>query len=383
MVKSKTNYYFCLYIVIIFKVKNQFKTKFRLMKITNNINTILFFLFIFLPSILISQNPKFEYYYNNKHEILKSHPNSVFSLKNQYGDIKISSWERDTIEIYVKVWVDAPNYEAAEEVFNRITISNYTASRFFNFETTLASNFFSYYDFGISYEIFVPKDIEIKLKNRIGNIELNDIDGKMNIELEHGDFTILNQKKPINESNISVVNGDINVKSIDNSNILHKNGKLFSDKVSKTKIEVDFSKVVIDEITDLELNAQTSGISINKILNSNINSSSSILKIDILSGNNFIESSKNSNIEIKRLIAKEDEIVLVQNQSDLTLGISSNQSYTLHGELENGEINHYQKGKLTIIREGNNLSFSGYYELREKPSSLIIFGKNSIINITN
>ncbi len=383
MVKSKTNYYFCLYIVIIFKVKNQFKTKFRLMKITNNINTLLFFLFIFVPSILISQNPKFEYHFNNKHEILKAYPNSVFSLKNQYGDIKISGWERDTIEIYVKVWVDAPTYEAAEEVFNRITISNYSASRFFNFETTLASNFFSYFDFGISYEIFVPKDIELKLKNRIGNVELNAIDGKMNIDVEHGDFTILNQKNPINESSISVVNGNINVKSIDNSNILHKNGKLFSDKVSKTKIEVDFSKVVIDEITDLELNAQTSGISINKILNSNINSSSSILKIDILSGNNFIESSKNSNIEINRLIAKEDEIVLVQNQSDLTLGISSNQSYTLHGELENGEINHYQKGKLTIIREGNNLSFSGYYELREKPSSLIIFGKNSIINITN
>lgn len=355
--------------------------KLNIMKSFYTLNSILLLLFITNSQIILSQTQKFELFHKKNKEVFTVQANSVLSVNNQYGDIKIYAWNRDSIQITTTIWIDAPTLESAEEVFNQILISNTSASRYYNYETILSKNFFSYFSYGINYEIFAPKDIELNLKNKIGNIELFEIGSKINSIVEYGNFSVINQQNSISNSNISVSNGNLNVKNIDNSIISHKNGELFSDKMSNTILSADFSKIQIENMSNLKMQAQTSNIN---ILNSNdleFKMSSCNLSISILEGKSFIESFNFSDIKINKLNSIENEVVFIQDYSNLTIGIPSSLSYTLHGEIENGEINHYQKGKLKILKENNKHSFSGDYELKRKPSSIIIFGKNSMINI--
>lgn len=179
--------------------------------------------------------------------------NSRLEIKNKYGDIHITSWKKDSVNIMAEIEAFAPNHSKLDKMFDGIEInitgtgSLVRAETEFGHEITEVLESFKGltqkiidYDsrVQINYYINIPDDVDINMENQFGDIDMENNTGIISVKLSNGDFKA-NSLNRISEFSLDF--GDAEIGSV-------KSGK----------INTSFSKYVISECGDLSINS-TSG----------------------------------------------------------------------------------------------------------------------------
>jgi len=213
----------------------------------------------------------------NKGELLK--------LKTDLGDIKITSWNSNTVEIVVF------GKEKVNDYFDFI-FEKRDKQVYVECERTSSSwlNIFSSFD--LSFEIKIPQEFDINLSTAGGDINIHELNGLLDAKTSGGDIKISNSN---GEKRFSTSGGDIALSnSFGNSeistsggdiNVMENNGYLKAStsggdirvKSNRGKISVSTSggDIMIEHRSENEgISASTSGgdvrISVGKNIKANV-----------------------------------------------------------------------------------------------------------------
>lgn len=77
---------------------------------------------LLLPILLLSVTLTAQEVTKEFHEEYNAGSNSTLQLSNKYGDVVIDSWDQDKVVIDVKVTVEMPNRERAQELIQYINV---------------------------------------------------------------------------------------------------------------------------------------------------------------------------------------------------------------------------------------------------------------------
>ncbi len=193
------------------------------------------------------------------------------AIKGKYGDISITTWNKNKVKFDIRIIVKAPSKEKADELFKRIAID-------FRDQGNLVEAVFNMKDGGrswgwrsyksvsykIHFDVKIPSTNDVNLYNKYGNIHLTDISGNASLENKYGDIKIGDAKNVdlilgygkadlghIKDLDVQIKYSKLDVESAKNAKIASKYSRIYIDKAMDIRSESKYDKYYLGDINDL------------------------------------------------------------------------------------------------------------------------------------
>lgn len=308
-------------------------------------------------------------------------PNTTLEINNRYGDVAIASWDQNQIVIDVKVTVELPNREKAEKLLEYIDVQ-FTQEGDLIKALTVIDDKFSFTGWGgeskkfsINYDVKMPKNTALNLANRYGNAKINEMTGKVNLDIKYGNLTagklVRGNEKPWNSLNLAYGKGSIEETGWMTVNIRYT-GKLEINKSTAILLDSKYSKISLGEISSLVGESKYDNVKIDKIRNLDLDNGYSDVSIGTLATKLRYEGSYGS-FSVENIPADFESIDLASRYMGVKLGIDENASYELDGFVKYGGLRYNEdnfKFNKRIV-ENNSTEISGVVGKNDSPKSKV------------
>jgi hypothetical protein len=324
------------------------------------------------------------YELNNNEPIIKEYgAQNLDELKitNQHGFVHVTPWEEDMIELTVNVHIETINNDEAEEILKLIDFNDRIYSKKLDFKTVFLEDFFSNYSFTINYTVKVPARLDLTINNSIGDVNVEDTDGKINLVHSYGNLTLNNlAETKEHHLKLSFVEGLIDTFGIaradfSNSTLNISNGQKLSGKTS-------YCMASFNNIQSADIMSSTDRLTITNADSIKLVGSQFIGKLQQVKSYLFCELDKGHLLVDASETIK--NIAISNKRVNTTLIIPPTVSYLINGEVSNGSFMHPTPQKLKLIKENDNVTFSGLIgDESSEPTNIVLFNKEASITIKN
>ncbi len=171
------------------------------------------------------------------------------ALTNKYGRINLTTWNKNEVKIDVTITVKTRNESTANDIFDRINVDFSNTGSSVRAETTIESQKSNWWgsnskgDFKIDYEVSMPKNASLELRNKYGDAEIDAIGGDAQVVVKYGNF---NLRSVGGKTEIDLGYGNATVGEIGDGNIVIKYSKLKVKKANQVNLESKYSKIYIE-----------------------------------------------------------------------------------------------------------------------------------------
>ncbi|MGO4921112.1 hypothetical protein [Maribacter spongiicola] len=254
-------------------------------------------------------------------------------LENKYGNITVFGWNKNEVSITVNMTVTHKKKDNATDLLHRIapvitSNDNYLSV---NYEISdKSSGFFSNlfekanpFDFDrsnvkIDYKVYMPQMTILNISNKFGDVLIEDWDGILKVDVEHGDIWI---NENITKADITLKYGKLKAKSIVNGSIYLNNGVLDMDDANRLQINSSGSKIDMQTVSSLELISNKDEVTLNVVASMNgtlkfsnvvLNNLKSDLNLDM----------RIADFKLGRILDQDATIKIEQESSEVSLNIT-------------------------------------------------------------
>lgn len=198
------------------------------------------------------------------------------SLTNQFGELKINTWDKNEAKVDVTITAEASTDEKAQAILDRINIEDGKSDGGVFFKTKFDKEKDQKWEkgekqgFHIDYVVYIPARNPLWAKNDFGPMTVSDFGGEATLESKFGSLTT---GKLSNVKKVLVEFGKANIGSISNGSLVIKYSKATIDNLDGTVNAVfeysDIIKLHVDNDTK-ELTVKNSYSSLYLNVNTNI-----------------------------------------------------------------------------------------------------------------
>lgn len=212
----------------------------------------------------------------------KADKSTIVDIENKYGDISIETWEKDSVRVDIKYTVSEKNTERLNKKLKELdfeltqsghyivinSIITESKKGFLGiigeeidkavdvFRETLGTNESST---EINISVKMPDDLDLRIKNKFGNLYIVDYSGETNFELSFGKLKA-NELSGYTTMKLTYI--DAMVKKIDSGNLGVYFGTFSISEARKLRIDSNTSKI---NITNVEQLIATSKVDVYRI----------------------------------------------------------------------------------------------------------------------
>lgn len=273
--------------------------------------------------------------------------NGQLYIENKYGDVFIDGWNKQTIEITVEIEAKGRNLDKAKELLKRINPEIETSGNVVMVKSHISERelgFFNKYikkvdafnaektNTNINYKINMPKQAEIEVFNKYGDVVITNWNGTLKADIEHGDLRITDA---IDNANITLKYGQLKTNNLNTALVNSKQATVTISNVNKLKLNSNGSEIYINSVNTLELYSDKDTIEIQEL-----NTIFGTVKYTTASFNK-LKSKANLELHLAELrvlkCADNPVIVLNQNTSEVYINIAQT-NFHFNAKLEQGVL---------------------------------------------
>ncbi len=295
--------------------------------------------------------------------------NSNIYLENRFGQMNIENWDKNSISITIEIKVDYPEGDKATRLLKGINIEFTQTGNDISAITKIEEDFMKTWgrhfdsdskDFSIDWEVKMPKQASITLVNKYGDIFVNELTGKCNIDLRYGNLKanriFRDKSEPLSTLNISYGNA-----SIDEVNWYKAEIKYAKLNITKAKAIVILSrgsKIAIDQVNSIVTESRYDTYSIGVISNFVGEGDYTTFRIDELT-KKFDLTVKYGDVKVDKIPAGFESIKFNGGYSGIYLGIDPSASYYLTGDSSYGDIKFSSENRINRIENPTHTEVEG------------------------
>lgn len=278
------------------------------------------FAFLILSTILVSAAGA-EYTKNIRKGWAKSTVNAL-KVTNKFGEIKINDMGGDSVTIKVVITVENSSQSKARDLMDMIEIQFSKSGGLVSAETNIETNFRSKQSFTIDYLINIPKDRDLDITNRYGNVVMNDLEAKGTFNIGYGSLTAGNLKAPSGRPvTMEISYGKADIESINDANMVFQYSKLYIGEIARLVLDSKYSTVNLHKSKNLTLESKYDGINIDEIDNLQSVSKYTNYKIGMLIGNFDLDTGYGS-VRISKVDPRFNKIRIVNSYGGINIGLN-------------------------------------------------------------
>jgi hypothetical protein len=234
---------------------------------------------------------------------------SIVDIGNKYGDIVIKTWDRDTLWVQIDYKVSGKNYDEIRQKMNDIDFELTQSGHYVVINTIIGESKNRLLDelkklketigFGeteveINMKITLPDNLDLRIKNKFGNIYIDDYNGDVTLDMDNGRLKAHN------------LNGYVNMKVNFADAIVNH--------IESGRLEVYYSDMNLTSAHRLRIDSKTSNITLTEVASLFVNSSRDDYRIRLIS--DFETVSNWTDFSISEFTNKSD---VRMNYGDLTI----------------------------------------------------------------
>jgi hypothetical protein len=172
-------------------------------------------------------------------------------IDNRYGKLDINTWDKNEVTVEITVTAKAKSPEKAEDLLDRVSIKEPDKGAGIYYKTVIEKSVVTNGEFKIDYVINMPRRQTATFINKYGDINISDVDGKLDIDLAYGNLQTASIKGSDND--IKVRFGSATINSIEAGTISSSYSRLSIDKAGNLDVSNQFANTVIGTARSVDI----------------------------------------------------------------------------------------------------------------------------------
>lgn len=348
-------------------------------------------LFMLVPCISFANSDK-----KPKHEKSKTvskeysvSSDAQVSLNNKYGNVNITTWNKNRVEIKVTITVKGNDLSTVEKKLNGIDVEFNANSDMVSAKTLFQKSSRSWKFWGnsnntsykVNYSVKMPKSNNLKVSNDYGNVQLNELDGIANINCDYGKITIGDLNNSKNTINIDYTKAS-SISFMKAGYINADYSKLTVDKADRVKINSDYSNITIGIANSATFNSDYGSIKINDIEDVTGNSDYVSVRLGTVRKNLNLEADYGS-IKIKELAKGFNRVEISSEYAGISIGTKANNNFNFKMDLQYASFR-YNENNVDMkksIRKSTKKYYEGTYGNGNSKAIIVIKSQYGSVKI--
>ncbi|MFA7687041.1 MAG: hypothetical protein WCY25_04150 [Moheibacter sp.] len=284
--------------------------------------------------------------------------NAQFSINNKYGNVTMTTWDKNLIEIRVEIKVDGRDSKAVKKRFDGISVAfNGTASSVTATTHVADVKGINKTNISIHYTVRLPKTNNINIENRYGNLFLDETKGNLNIDLKYGNLTFGKLHNPINYLRLAYVT-NAKIDYVKAAQIDAAYSKLDLTRAEVLRLNVDYTDVNLGHINDLINQMDYGNLNISKVDKVSSVADYTNIKLGTLT-HSLVASGDYGTLSIKRIQQGFEKLIIDSDYASLNVGIEAAAGYSVTANMKYGKLIYPSNVQMAKKIEK---STSSYYE---------------------
>ncbi|WP_299672288.1 hypothetical protein [uncultured Polaribacter sp.] len=299
------------------------------------------FLLLLLPIIANANNDE------KRHEKTKKvkkaynvNSDAKVLLNNRYGDLNITTWDKNRVEIEVIITVKGDDLDEVETKLNSIRIAFSASASYVEAETLFGEKKSNWSWWGkskntnykINYIVKMPKTNSVDLDNDYGSIYLGNLSGKAAIHCDYGKIAIGELLADNNTINLDYCSSS-SIRAMKSGNINIDYSKLTIENSENIKLNADYSTLKFDKAGVIDFNLDYGAITVNDVENINGNSDYVTMRFGTVRKNLTIDTDYGS-LTIKNLKDDFENVGISGQYTGIRIGVESGISFNFEIDLQ-------------------------------------------------
>jgi phage gp45-like len=308
------------------------------MKSIFKISLILFL----IPLVSFANNDK-KYKQEKSRTIKKEYSvssDATVKLDNKYGNLNITTWNKNRVEITVKITVKGNSQSTIEKKLRDIDVEFHANSDMVSAKTRIprSSSSWSFWgksnklSYQINYTVKMPASNNVELNNDYGNIQLDELNGSADIDCDYGKIIIGELNNSNNSINMDYCKGST-INFMKSGSVNADYSKLTIDKTDKVKINSDYSNITVESSNKVTFNADYGSITVNDVRDITGNTDYVSVRLGTVSKNLNIDADYGS-IKIKELARGFERVEISGEYAGITIGVKPNTNFDFMIDLQ-------------------------------------------------
>ncbi len=276
-------------------------------------------------------------------------------IKNKHGRIDVVTWKKDSVVLEITVTATSNKLDRLESIMEQVDVhfsehDDYLAAstQWGGGANELRLDVIKLFDdqtVRVDYKIWMPASTELELENKFGDISVENCNGKLKVDLSHGDFKAQFLK---DAKAIKVHYGDINIKELEEGNIISKFGDVTIDKAEDLDLDIVSGDAEIEEVDEMTLKATSADVEIEEV--NTLNFSSTLGEVEVEKLNKTVTGFlKFGGLDIEEVSPGFQGITLNGTNTDISIDFNPQIAFNYNVQLEKGK-------SFSIPSEGNTLA---------------------------
>ncbi len=315
-------------------------------------------------------------------------------IENKYGDIIVETTEGNELSIRAEITLKGGSDKAISELQDFVDVEVGKNGSFIIAKTNWGKNasFFTKSLEGIkgifdgdrsvevNYFIETPSFLELRITNKFGDVFIGDHEGRLDIEMSHGD---LRSRRISFPEKVSVSYGKMIVDEWGTGVVEVYFGELDSKNAEDIRIKSKHSEIELEEAGKVTFQSQNDEIHIGEVSEVRGSFRFSQMRIDQLKGKINIDQ-EYGDLRIKSLDPNFDSVDLRMKKGDVTLIVDENTPFNFSVYLKDGETFSSVPDLVTLKRDeqiGAERQMDGYWKAPHPTRKVSVRGESSVVNI--
>ena len=308
---------------------------------------------------------------------------ATLELKNKFGKIHCSNWDKNSISIEVEITVDASSQERANKYFDRIDVDitgdRNKVSAITNFENKVFNS--NGNDISIDFMISMPEAVNLEVNHKFGDLIIENVSGNSSIDLGYGNFDI--RKLEGNSNMLDIQFSEGKIVFIKNADLQLKYSELNIDEAISLNAETNFSELEIGKVDVLTLESGYDDGYIGFVRDLDIEAGFSDIEVRSLE-ERLVAEFDYGELKVKE-VGQGFTLIDIENSfADANIGIHSAASFKLVATVKMGDFSYPRdKAKLSVVDLSyTSNKYEGVVGDDENPTArVMIETKNGGVNL--
>ncbi|SNS54568.1 hypothetical protein SAMN05421640_0606 [Ekhidna lutea] len=262
--------------------------------------------------------------------------NAKVEVVSKYGEVIIRTWELDSVKFNVVVRAEGKNSSAVAKSMSRVDIKFRKIGSVISAVTEIGSSggifgnvmnevggVIGSNKLKVDYQVWIPKDVMLSVENKYGDIYLTDLDGKVDLDVSHGDIKANDFSKSLNLKHSF---GKASFGELNDGIFTLRGAEIRIDAAQDLNIESGSSEIRVDKVSRIQLNSRNDKIHLLDATEIMCEGSFTNLTSDLLRGSARLDFSY-GDIYLSRIVKDFNSIDITGKSTDINL-ILNQASYT-------------------------------------------------------
>lgn len=308
-------------------------------------------------------------------------PDAGIDIDNAYGNIYVTTWNEDKIELDIVIKVSSDKEDWAIKKLNDIDVDITALKSLVTAKTTFANGAgktgTKNNSIEVNYTIKIPKNGSVTLDNKYGQIITTDLFGPTNIECKYGKLLLGKLYSVNNQIEIEYC-GKSTIEYVKNARISADYSGLSMNDFGSVVLEADYTDVSLHKGDNLKYDCSYGALKLGAI--SSIEGSGDYLSIAVsaLSGNLSVNTSY-SKLFIDQVTAKAGNIVVNSNYTTVQIGYNSNYAFDFDVKVKYANFKYADLEVSNKHEARTSKNYSGYYKKQGVNKVVITSGYGNVL----